>query len=199
MYARVLLRSGRTMVRNACVRACARAGVVRIVVRTRVRVLELACVVVIGRCLAAVGRAIGEYRDTPVFHAASKLITDLLLEEGFLPNRVVVCGVKAATSAGAALLSGALMNGRESAAAHTHIGDGSRWLMSSDPAPQRRADRRPFSATPNDRSAPRSAKLLGGTAGVLTATPTHVISLGCAGRTRATTRTTSPFVAIRWV
>ncbi len=121
-------------------RACARAGVMRIVVRTtRVRVLELACVVVIGRCLAAAGRAIGEYRDTPAFHAASKLITDLLLEEGFLPNRVVVCGVKAATSAGAALLSGLLMNGSESAAAHTHIGDGSRWLKSSDPAPQRRA------------------------------------------------------------
>ena len=141
----------------------------------------------IGRCLAAAGRAIGEYCDTPAFHAASKLITDLLLEEGFLPNRAVVCGVKAATSAGAALLSGLRMNGRESAAAHTHIGDGSRWLMSSDPAPQHRVDRRPFSATPNDRSAPRSAKLLGGTAGVLTATPTHLISLGCAGRPRTTT------------
>ena len=118
---------------RACVRACARARararaqvLCAGVVRTRVRVLELACVVVIGRCLAAAGRAIGEYRDTPAFHAASKLITDLLLEEGFLPNRVVVCGVKAATSAGAALLSGLLMNGSESAAAHTHIGDGSR-------------------------------------------------------------------------
>ena len=133
------------MVRNACVRACARAGVVRLVVRTRVRVLELACVVVIGRCLAAVGRAIGEYRDTPVFHAASKLRTDLLLEEGFFSNRAVVCGIKAATSAGAALLSGLRRNERDSAAAHTHIGDGSRWLMSSDPAPQRRTDRRPSS------------------------------------------------------
>jgi hypothetical protein len=83
------------------------------VVRTRVCPCARVVVIGLGRCLAASasGRAIGstgEYCDDPAFHAASKLRTDLLSEKG-LPSRNVVCGVKAATSAGAALLSGLQM------------------------------------------------------------------------------------------